>query len=148
VCDHCGCRRFPRIAELTAEHEAILALGWELAERVSARRAVDPAASGRLLGLVRSHTAKEETGLYPLLLEAAALEWETCDALEGEHRELEAALTGGVFDRRAFYALAAHVEQEEMELFPQAMLRFEDDSWDALALAFEEVNVTGVVGSC
>lgn len=31
MCDHCGCRAYPPIAELTAEHEAILALAEPLA---------------------------------------------------------------------------------------------------------------------
>ena len=32
MCDHCGCRAFAPIAELTADHEDILRRAWALAE--------------------------------------------------------------------------------------------------------------------
>ena len=143
VCDHCGCRAFPAIAELTAEHETILSLAWPLAEAARRGDATDPAARDELLAILDAHIAKEETGLYPLLLAAGDLSAETSGTLEDEHRTLRAALTDGVFDRRDYYALAAHIEQEEMELFPAAMFAFDDDEWgelraihsDAMAIA-------------
>ena len=33
----------------------------------------------------------------------------------------------------AYFALASHIEVEEMELFPAAMFGFDDDEWDAMA---------------
>jgi hemerythrin-like domain-containing protein len=85
--------------------------------------------------LLTTHVVKEETGLYPLLRAAGTLDSSTSDELEAEHRELDARVDGGTFDRRADYALAAHIEHEEMELFPDAMFGFEDDAWDALDAA-------------
>ena len=38
----------------------------------------------------------------------------------------------GTFDRPAYFGLAAHIEQEELELFPLAMFGFDDDLWDGL----------------
>lgn len=136
MCDHCGCRSFPAIAELSAEHDEILALAWDVAE---ARRAGKPAAleRARLLDLLDRHVEKEETGLYPQLHGTGDLGAARRGALEAEHREVRAWLAAGTFDRREYFALAAHVEEEETELFPAAMFAFDDDSWDGLARAHE-----------
>jgi hemerythrin-like domain-containing protein len=135
VCDHCGCRAFPAIAELTADHETILSLAWRLAEAARRGDTTDPTARDELLAILDAHVVKEETGLYPLLLAAGDLSVETSGTLEDEHRTLRAALTGASFGRRDYYALAAHIEEEEMELFPAAMFAFDDDEWDDLARA-------------
>lgn len=138
MCDHCGCRAFPPIAELSAEHEEILARAWELAE---AARAGDsaPADVEALVSLLDVHIAKEETGLYPALVACARLPAERRDELEEEHRVLRRALLAGTFDRREFYALAAHAEVEELELFPAAMTVFDEDRWEAVATAHRVV---------
>lgn len=136
MCDHCGCRSFPAIAELTAEHDEILALAWDVTE---ALRAGKPAAleRARLLDLLDLHVEKEETGLYPQLGDSGDLGGAQRDALEAEHREVRAWLSAGTFDRREYFALAAHIEEEEMELFPAAMFAFDDDGWDELTRAHE-----------
>lgn len=133
MCDHCGCREYGPIAELTGEHEEILSLAWRVAEESD--QSVVEAARVRLRALLDIHVVKEETALYPLLLEHGDLEAGTAAALEDEHRALHAALADGPFDRRAYYALAAHIEQEEMELFPEAMFAFDDDEWDEVDAA-------------
>jgi hypothetical protein len=60
--------------------------------------------------------------------------------LEAEHRDLRRLLTDRGFDRRDFYALAAHIEDEEMELFPAAMLGFDDEEWGATSDAHRAVD--------
>jgi hemerythrin-like domain-containing protein len=132
MCDHCGCRDEPAIAELSADHEAILDLAWRVAE---ARRTGDDAVADlhALAARLALHVAVEEDRLYPLLAEVGRLADDVRVALELEHRELDAALADGGFDRRAFYALAAHIEHEETELFPAAMLSFDDEEWESLA---------------
>ncbi len=142
MCDHCGCRAFPAIAELTADHERILSLAWLLAE-APRRGDTDPTVGDELLALLDAHVVKEETGLYPLLLAAGDLSAEASDALEDEHRTLRASLMDGAFDRRDYYALAAHIEQEEMELFPAAMFAFDDDEWDELRAVHRDVTAIG-----
>lgn len=131
MCDHCGCREFGAIAELTAEHEQILSLAWRVAERDGGDEAIR-SARAQLQVVLDAHVDKEETALYPLLLEKGDLDVETSTVLEAEHAALHAALVAGPFDRRAYYALAAHIEQEEMELFPAAMFAFDDDEWDEM----------------
>lgn len=149
MCDHCGCRAFGPIAELSAEHETILSLAWQVAEATRLRLAVDTDTTERLVALLDLHIAKEETGLYPLLREQGDLSPETSDGLEREHLTVRAALVGGTFDRPAYFALAAHIEQEELELFPMAMFGFDDDLWDDLDAIHREAGngvVPAVVG--
>ena len=132
MCDHCSCRQFGPIADLTAEHEVILELAWQLAENHDERSPERLAVRDELLVLLDRHVLKEEAGLYPELLLSGDLPATDCDELEDEHVTVHAALVAAKFDRRDFYALAAHVEQEEMELFPAAMFAFDDDVWDRL----------------
>lgn len=148
MCDHCGCRVFPAIAELTAEHETILSLAWPLAEAFRRGEVTDPAVRDKLLAILDAHVVKEETGLYPLLLEVGDLSVKTSRTLEDEHRTLRAAMTDGVFDRRECYALAAHIEQEELELFPAAMFAFDDDEWNVLASAHQHATTIARTRRC
>jgi hemerythrin-like domain-containing protein len=139
MCDHCGCRSFPPIAELTADHEVILRLAWVLAEAARRGTVPDPSIRRDLVELLDSHVAKEETGLYPVLLSTGGASAEQVAGLEEEHREIGRCLAGAVFDRRDYYALAAHIEDEEMELFPAAMLGFDEEEWEATSDAHRAV---------
>lgn len=132
MCDHCGCREFPPIAELTAEHVEILDRAWALAETTRAGQPLPPAEVAVLSRLIATHALKEETGLYPELIERGGLAADQLAELEREHREILEALAEPHFDRRTYYELAAHIEVEEMELFSSAMLRFDEEEWDAM----------------
>lgn len=133
MCDHCGCRAFAPIAELSADHETILELAWTLAEEQRAGRTPDPGVKAGLCALLDRHVAKEETGLYPVLLGVGGVSAGELTRLEAEHTDLHRQLSGEVFSRLDFYALAAHIETEETELFPFAMLRFDEAEWDVTA---------------
>lgn len=133
MCDHCGCRAFPPIAELTAEHVEILAMAWELAEAARTGHPSAPGVLDNLLALLDLHVVKEEAGLYPELLQVGGLTEEACAELEEEHRLVRAALVSGRFDRREFYELASHIEEEEMELFSAARFNFEEPEWEDMA---------------
>jgi hemerythrin-like domain-containing protein len=128
MCDHYGCRTFPA----TAEHEEILARGWAVVVAERAGRTPPASEVDELVRLLDMHVRKEETGLYPELIARGDLSADQLAELEEEHRELHRAFTAATFDRRAFYALAAHIEVEEMELFPAAMLGFDEQEWDAM----------------
>lgn len=147
MCDHCGCREYGPIAELTADHERILELAWRVAESdrdgtdgSDGTDGTDPIAVARaeLAALLAVHAEKEELGLYPLLAATGDLATPQRDALEAEHRDVHEILAHGTFDRRDFFALAAHIEEEEVELFPFAMFGFEDEEWDAMARAHHD----------
>ena len=133
MCDHCPCQTFPAIADLTTEHEVILERAWTAATD-------DQADLTQLRDLLDRHVAKEETGLYPALLTAEAIAQDEIVSLEDEHEEIHTMLHEGHFDRRAYFALAAHIEVEEMHLFPAAWLHFTDDEWDATDAAHRVVD--------
>lgn len=130
MCDHCGCRSLPQIAELTEEHDRILTLAWSVAtgegENVAPARA-------ELVALLDRHAAKEERALYPLLSETGDLQGDSRADLEDEHREIRRLLIDGNFDRSAYYQLAAHAEAEESELFPMAMFGFDAQDWEEMS---------------
>ena len=132
MCDHCSCRQHRAIAELSTEHEQILEVAWALSEQ----HRVDGTAEGplrdRLARMLGVHVEAEETALYPLLVDTGDLDPASSDELEDEHTALATALISGTFDRRTYYELAAHIEHEEMELFPLAMFGFDDDDWAVL----------------
>ena len=73
MCDHCGCRAYAPIAELTAEHEEILTLAWSLVEATRQERQPDQEVVDHLLARLDVHVAKEEYGLYPELAELSGL---------------------------------------------------------------------------
>lgn len=139
MCDHCGCRAAEPIAELSREHDDILRLAWRLAEQPS------PAGRQALLELLDRHVAKEEQALYPLLHDQGDLDLQRCAGLEAEHAELRGTIAFGRFDRPSFFALGAHIEEEETELFPAAMFSFDDDHWAELAAVFAAVDRDGAI---
>jgi hemerythrin-like domain-containing protein len=140
MCDHCSCRTYAPIAELTSEHERILALAEPIADAIRRRREPDAATRDALTALLHRHVAKEEAGLYPLLLDAAGQPTDTYDELEAEHRELFTALDAGRFDHVALYALQRHIEEEEEVLFSAAVFHFDGDTWDDLDAAHRNVD--------
>lgn len=138
MCDHCGCRSYGPIAELTAEHEVILSLAARVRDATRRNLPVEGDIRDDLLALVEAHAAKEELGLYSLLVVATASAPDTFAELEAEHRELRAAIAEGRFDHLAYYALERHIEEEEMVLFPAASFHFDGDTWDELERLHQE----------
>ncbi len=140
MCDHCGCREYPPIAELTADHVVILELAGRLAADTEASRPVDHEARDRLLPLLRSHAAKEELGLYALLIAQGEAEEGAYDHLEGEHREVMDAIEAGRFGHLEHYALQRHIEEEEEGLFTRSTFWFDGDTWDRMTEAHRRVD--------
>jgi len=139
VCDHCGCRNFAPIAELTAEHVEILALAWQLTEAHQEGRSAPEGVAKELYALLEVHDAKEEVGLYPILSALGGLDDDVRAQLEAEHAELFEVLDHGVFDRKVYYSLESHIELEEHELFSGAMLRYDEAEWEEMSLAHHAV---------
>jgi hemerythrin-like domain-containing protein len=145
MCDHCGCRSFPAIAELTAEHEAILSFAEPIADMTRHHRAIDEEVRDRLVALLELHVAKEESGLYPLLITEMGQDTDAFDHLEDEHREILDAIDAGTFDHLALYALQRHIEEEEEVLFSAALFHFDGDTWDDLDAVHLQINGSALV---
>lgn len=116
----------------------MLERAWAIAERTRAGDPPPPADFESLSALLDLHIAKEETGLYPQLLDAREVSAVLIEELEDEHREMRRRLAARAFDRRDYYELAAHIETEEEELFPTTPFGFDDVDWDAMAHAHRE----------
>ena len=145
MCDHCGCRQYPPIAELSVEHEQILEVAWALSEHQRTAGVTDGPLRDRLVTMLGIHVEAEEVALYPLLSDCGDLDPSDRRRLEEEHAQIGATLYDGTFDRRAFYELAAHIEEEELELFPLAMFGFDDDDWAVLAATPRFLDTASVV---
>ncbi len=140
MCDHCGCRAYAPVAELTAEHEEILTRAWALVEATRAGREPSTEEVDALLARLDVHVAKEEYGLYPELRELEGLGEAENATLEEEHRVIRDAIVAGGFDHHDYYALAAHIEVEELELFSTAMFLFDDREWADLDTVHHSAN--------
>jgi hemerythrin-like domain-containing protein len=136
MCNYCGCRAFPLIAQLTGEHEAIANAGGRLRRAIADHDADPLAALGELLALLGPHTGTEETGLFRELRAEGSLA-EEVEKLCAEHDDIHAVL-GGV-DRTspdwpavlaALDRLHRHIDNEEHGLFPAAVIALPLDAWD------------------
>lgn len=155
MCDFCGCRRQAPIDELSAEHERVLDLGYQLRQlgRTADHGAVATLLEHEVAPLLRRHTTKEERGVFTQLRET----WEAddrLDALVDEHRELEAAiatvLAGGPDWPGVLTTLlddlSEHILAEETDLFPYALYELGSHQWEAVAAAHAEVLASEPVG--
>ena len=135
MCDHCGCREYAPIAELTAEHVTILGLAEALAAATDSSRPFPSNDRERLRALLISHARTEELGLYPLLIAQSEDEPGAYDHLEEEHRDVIQAIDSDRFDHLALYALQRHIEEEDEGLFTRSTFYFDGDTWDAMDAA-------------
>jgi len=144
VCEYCGCQALDAIAELTAEHDAVVELGGQ------ARRALDcgdldlAADRARAIATVlRPHTAVEEEALFP----AMAAEYPGhVDLLVADHRRIDQVLaesaagtpSDAAWPARLAHALTdlrEHILREQDGVFPAALISLDNEEWDALAAA-------------
>ena len=148
MCEYCGCQVLDAIAELTAEHDAVVELGGQ------ARRALDSGDLDRaadraraIATVLRPHTAVEEEALFP----AMAAEFPGhVDGLVADHRRIEEVLAesaaGTPSDAawparltRALTDLREHILREQDGVFPAALLSLDSNQWDSLAAARAQV---------
>ncbi|GAA2137098.1 hypothetical protein GCM10009844_03850 [Nocardioides koreensis] len=146
MCEHCGCRGVPPIAELMDEHLALL----DEAHRV--RRALGASdregAFARLGDLVRhlaAHVRREEDGIFAALRADGEFVDEV-DRLEGEHRGFDAAIAALDVDAadlearvsRLFRELDDHVERENLGIFPVSVVTLGATGWELVDRAHAE----------
>lgn len=143
MCEYCGCLSVPAIAELTREHDEVVALVGQT------RGAFDRGDLEAMVGLSRQiaailvpHTVVEEQGLFP----AMAAEFpEHVASLEAEHRQTEAVLAGatdGTAEADASWSttlmheldvLREHILKEQDGVFPAALSVLSNEQWDHVA---------------
>ena len=92
MCDYCGCRGVPAIADLMAEHAALVDQAGLLRETLRSRDFAS-AMSGltELVARLTGHVRREEDGIFTALRSTGEYVDEV-NALEDEHRDLEATI--------------------------------------------------------
>ncbi|HEX6499030.1 MAG TPA: hemerythrin domain-containing protein [Micromonosporaceae bacterium] len=140
MCNYCGCREFPVIAKLTAEHLAIQEVAGSLARSL---RDGDLDAARPLLAeltdLLEPHTRYEERSLFAGLRHEPDMA-ETVDELYDEHDAIDEVLqTAGRDGIDAPILLAVverlyrHIDKEEHGIFPAAVVLLDMSSWDEVS---------------
>lgn len=139
MCEYCGCQEIPVIGELTAEHDAVVAL-IALVRRDLARDDLDAAArtTRDITAILAPHTVVEEEGLFPLMADEFP---DHIEALQGEHARIhtvlaESALT--VPDDPAWPSrllatleiLREHILKEQDGVFPASLSVLDADGWE------------------
>jgi hemerythrin-like domain-containing protein len=140
MCDHCGCRYFPVIETLTAQHRQIQHAACLLRQAID--RNDDHDARSRLAeltGLLAPHVAAEERGLFAELRGDEAIR-ATVERLCAEHVQLDAALRppAGAPDWSPVLAaldqLRDHIDKEEYGVFPAAVILLPMSAWDRISV--------------
>lgn len=134
MCDYCGCRAIPTIAELTEEHEQIAATGARLRAAIAAQNWDEATAHlSTMQTLLPVHTAVEESGLFPIIgaLDEFA---EGIALLYDDHDDIDTALLAGTPDWSAVVealdVLTEHIYREEHGLFPTSLRVLSPAQWD------------------
>ena len=143
MCEYCGCRQVPPIAELMDEHDA---LNVEADAVQRALSAGDHERAGELLESLVVHLAdhvrKEEVGLFTAMRQQGEFADEVA-ALEQEHTDLDAAVATlgpgepGFRERLAAVLgdLGRHIERENLGIFPVSVVSLGAPGWDLVDAA-------------
>lgn len=137
MCEYCGCRGVPSIAELMDEHTALVDQAHHVRHDLGAGNPA--AAMARLAGLVAQlerHVQREEAGIFRAMRTSGEF-LDEIDELEGEHRDLAAAIAGLAPDSADFAAkvtqllddLDVRVEREDLGIFPVSVVTLGAKGW-------------------
>jgi hemerythrin-like domain-containing protein len=141
MCEHCGCQEIATIAELTREHDAVVALVGQIHSSLPGQRLEDVAEDcQKILAILAPHTVVEEQGLFPAMTDEFP---DHIEVLRSEHRQIEQVLgeaTGGAPDDPAWpdrllgalFLLREHILKEQDGVFPAALIALEADQWERI----------------
>jgi iron-sulfur cluster repair protein YtfE (RIC family) len=141
MCEYCGCQAVTAIAELTREHDLVVALIARI--RVAAAAADLPAMAAlanRMAAILGPHTVVEEEGLFPALTGDFP---DQVAALHAEHRRIAAVLGESAAGTPAdptwparltatLHLLREHILKEQDGVFPAALSNLSPAQWDAV----------------
>lgn len=138
MCEHCGCRGVPPIAELMDEHYALLDDAHLVRRALAAGDRAEAAVHlGRLVGHLDQHVRKEERGLFTALRDSGEFV-EEVDQLEGEHRAFDARVETLDPAHPRFEEIVAdllreldeHIERENLGVFPASVVTLGSHGWN------------------
>jgi hypothetical protein len=147
MCEHCGCREVPPVGELMDEHSALMDEAHYVREALASGDNV--LAMSRLTRLachLDRHVRREETGIFRALRDKGEFLDELSE-LEAEHRQFDevvAGLDAGSADfaaavLRLFDDLGAHVEREDLGIFPVSVVTLGAPGWRLVDQAHTEL---------
>lgn len=146
MCGHCGCGGVEAVRELREEHDALTEQAFQVrralasGDRGAARVLLD-----EMVGHLVQHVTREELGMFTALREQGEF-MDEVSALEGEHRALDAAVAGLDSEHPDFVArvtellddLDAHIEREDLGIFPVAVVTLGATGWSTVEAAHEQ----------
>lgn len=147
MCEHCGCRGVPPIAELMDEHYALLDDAHHLRQALAAGDRTSAAARlSRLVEHLDHHVRREEQGIFAALREQGDYVDEV-ERLEGEHRAFDAAVESLDPDHPGFEGVVAdllreldeHIERENLGVFPVSVVTLGARGWELVENAREQL---------
>jgi hemerythrin-like domain-containing protein len=148
MCEYCGCLAVGPIAELTREHDEVVALISTVRDAHTRGDVAGMAATAeRIAAVLGPHTAVEEQGLFPAL--AGEFGDHVSDLTE-QHRAIEAVLEEAAEgtpadptwpDRliKAMHLLREHILAEQDGVFPAALSHLDPADWDAIEAVRQRV---------
>ncbi|GAB1516875.1 hemerythrin domain-containing protein [Actinophytocola sp. KF-1] len=151
MCEYCGCQALDAIAELTREHDEVVALISHVRDAHTRGDVAGMAElAGRIAGVLGPHTAVEEQGLFPAL---AADFPDHVAGLTDEHRRIEAVLVEAAsavpadpaWPSRfidALHLLREHILAEQDGVFPAALATLTTADWKTVDDVRERVHGT------
>jgi hemerythrin-like domain-containing protein len=150
MCEYCGCQQISAIAELTREHDGVVAIIAQIQTSLAGQRLEDVAEScQQILAILAAHTVVEEEGLFP---EMTSQFPDHIDVLRSEHREIEKVLgeaTDAIPDDPtwperllgALFLLREHILKEQDGVFPAALVALDPDQWERIEAVRAQVVV-------
>ena len=141
MCEYCGCQAVSVIAELTREHDTVVAMIGDARTALERGDVAGAAASARRIAAVLGpHTAVEENGLFPALEDEFASH---VAGLVAEHRHIETVLAeaarGTPVDPRwparlidTLRLLREHILKEQDGAFPAALTSLRPSDWERI----------------
>jgi hemerythrin-like domain-containing protein len=141
MCEYCGCQQIATIAELTAEHDDVVAIISRVHASMTGQRHEEVATGcQQILAVLAAHTVVEEEGLFP---EMAAEFPAHITVLAREHRQIETVLSEAASGvpadpgwaqrlRDVLYLLREHILKEQDGVFPAALVALNADQWERI----------------
>lgn len=148
MCDYCDCRQLRPIAELSEEHERLLALSARIRAALgSPDKGCAAALLDELLAILEPHARREEEGLFVALARDEDLRG-VVPALLADHAVLHRPGDGSEAGIVRFLdTLAAHIDREEHDVFPAALQILPASAWsEVLERSARPLHVLGSAG--
>ncbi len=156
MCEYCGCQEIATIAELTREHDAVVAVIGQVRSSIELHDLESVVGRCRQISeILAPHTVVEEDGLFPEMADDFP---DHIDALRSEHREIEKVLgeaTDGVPDDPTWpdrllgvlHLLREHILKEQDGVFPAALAALDANQWERIEAVRAQISTAATTSA-